>query len=172
MLYNQALQIAQKYLDLIFPHCERGEIAGSIRRKKLNVKDIELVVIPKKMISQMGLFENEEINHPLFVETIHGFGNKKKGDAKGRYIQILLPEGIKLDLFTATKENWGLIFAIRTGSANFSHNVLAATWSMKGFKSINGMLHNKKTGKPIPLYKEQDLFDLLGLKWRMPEERF
>jgi len=32
-----------------------------------------------------------------------------------------IPEGIKLDLFMANIRNWGLIFAIRTGSARYSH---------------------------------------------------
>ena len=47
MIYEQALEIAEKTKALLAPHCERIEIAGSIRRLKPFVKDIEIVAIPK-----------------------------------------------------------------------------------------------------------------------------
>lgn len=43
MKLEQALEIAEKVKALLAPHCERIEIAGSIRRKKPDVKDIEIV---------------------------------------------------------------------------------------------------------------------------------
>ncbi len=56
MLYEQALEIAERTKALLAPHCERIEIAGSIRRKKPHVKDIEIVAIPKSY--NIGLFES------------------------------------------------------------------------------------------------------------------
>ncbi len=47
MQLDKALEIAEKTKELLAPYCERIEIAGSIRRKKPEVKDIELVAIPK-----------------------------------------------------------------------------------------------------------------------------
>ena len=42
------INIAKPLADLIVadlrPHCHRAEVAGSVRRMKANVKDIELVV--------------------------------------------------------------------------------------------------------------------------------
>ena len=46
MKYEEALKIAEEVKALLAPHCLRIEIAGSIRRKKPEVKDIEIVAYP------------------------------------------------------------------------------------------------------------------------------
>jgi DNA polymerase/3'-5' exonuclease PolX len=42
-----ALLSAKRLIGMIRGECERVEIAGSVRRLKEEVKDVELVVIPK-----------------------------------------------------------------------------------------------------------------------------
>ena len=49
MQLEKAEKIARKYVDLLAPFCERIEIAGSTRRKKPEVGDIEIVCIPKQI---------------------------------------------------------------------------------------------------------------------------
>lgn len=46
MRLQRALEIAQKVLKKLEPHCERISIAGSVRRMKYDVGDIEIVAIP------------------------------------------------------------------------------------------------------------------------------
>jgi DNA polymerase/3'-5' exonuclease PolX len=103
-----------------------------------------------------------------FVEAVDQW-KKVKGKPSGKYTQRSLPEGIKLDLFMADKNNWGLILAIRTGSARFSHKELANRWVAAGYTSRSGML--TKGDKTIPLPEEKDLFDLLKMPWVHPRER-
>ncbi len=86
-----------------------------------------------------------------------------------KYTQRILPEGIALDLFFATPEDWGLIFAIRTGSADYSHKVLATRWVQFGYKSEGGIL--KRNGKAYAVREEIELFKMLGLKWVEPKDR-
>lgn len=45
---SEAKTIALEIYELLKPHCERIKIAGSIRREKAFVNDIEIVCIPKK----------------------------------------------------------------------------------------------------------------------------
>jgi DNA polymerase/3'-5' exonuclease PolX len=90
MKLEQALEIAEKVKALLAPHCERIEIAGSIRRKKPDVKDIEIVAIPKPF--DTGLFESG-------IATVVNKWQKVKGELPCKYTQRILPEGIKLDLF-------------------------------------------------------------------------
>ncbi len=92
-----------------------------------------------------------------------------KGKATERYTQRRHPSGVLLDLFMATPENWGVIFAIRTGSSRFSHEVLARGWVRAGYHSQGGML--RRGERPIPVPEEQDLFALIGIPWVEPEER-
>ena len=76
---------------------------------------------------------------------------------------------IKIDLFMATKRNWGLIFAIRTGSADFSHKILACGWVRAGYKSVNGIL--TKNGQEIECREEEDLFKLIRVPFVEPKLR-
>lgn len=160
MKLEQALEIAEKVKASLAPHCERIAIAGSIRRKKPEVKDIEIVAIPKPFGT--GLFESG-------VAAIVNQWKKVKGELPCKYTQRILPEGIKLDLFFATPENWGYVFAIRTGSDDYSHKVLAANWVKQGYKGVDGNLTYK--GEVIPVYEEEELFNRLGLSYIPPEQR-
>lgn len=161
MEYQKALNIANNVVELLRPHCERIEIAGSIRRQKPEVKDIEIVAIPKPY--ETGLFESG-------ITTVVNQWEKVKGELPCKYTQRILPEGIKLDLFFAEKGNWGLIYAIRTGSADYSHKVLATEWVKRGYKSENGYLTSN--GKPVLILEEEDLFKRIGVPYKSPTERF
>ena len=163
-------EIAERIRAELAPHCERIEIAGSIRRRKSEVHDIELVAIPRT-VAEPGLFGNQGTRRaPNFIEAAREIGLIRKGYlGTGRYVQLQLPEEINLDLFMARPENWGLIFAIRTGSAAYSHHVLAAAWCRAGYHSMDGML--VKGFHKIPIREERELFDLIGLPWAEPWKR-
>lgn len=181
-----ALDIAQRIQEHLAPACHRIEIAGSIRRKRPEVKDIELVAIPK--YSQKGepvrdLFGNIIAPIPrinLLVEACKAMTKTrwiKPGTSEiidwplkpdGKYFRGLLPCGLKLDLFTATPDSWGYILAIRTGSAEFSMK-LATKWVAAGYKGDHGML--TKGGRPFPVREEHDLFNLLYVPYVEPQFR-
>lgn len=164
---DEAKRKAEEILELIRPHCYRAEIAGSIRRKKNKVKDIEIVCIPKPF--QTGLFENG-------IASIINQYKKIKGEliyGQCKYTQRIIPmqneREIKLDLFmTSDPEKWGLLLAIRTGSADFSKK-LASRWVELGYHSRDGILIY--AGKPHPCYEEIDVFKRLGIPWTEPENR-
>jgi DNA polymerase/3'-5' exonuclease PolX len=160
MEYLKALKIAQEVKRQLQGHCHRIEIAGSIRRKKAEVKDIEIVAIPKPY--DIGLFETG-------IATVVNQWEKVKGELPCKYTQRILPTGIKLDLFFAVPENWGMIYAIRTGSADYSHKVLGAGWVKKGYKSIDG--HLTANGHRVIIAEEKDLFDKIGIPFVEPEFR-
>lgn len=158
---------AEEILELISPHCYRAEIAGSIRRKKSKVKDIEIVCIPKPY--QSGLFEDG-------IASIINQYKKVKGELiydVCKYSQRLIPinnSEIKLDLFMTTNQSkWGLLYAIRTGSAEFSKK-LATRWVELGYHSRDGIL--MYAGKPYPCFEEIDVFKRLGMPFIEPENRF
>jgi len=166
MNYHEIKAIADRIVAELNPCCDRCCIAGSIRRKKVECKDIEIVIIPKS---------SELIKLVAIVDK----WQKVKGEATGKYTQRILPEGIKLDLFIANNDNWGLIFAIRTGSADFSHKVLACGWKKKGYTSVNGILYKTinpcesdlDLSNPIFVREEKDLFDLIEVEYIEPEQR-
>lgn len=160
MKHSEALQIAEKVKSMLAPHCERIEIVGSIRRKKPEVKDIEIVAIPKPY--DTGLFQSG-------IAPVVNQWQKVKGELPCKYTQRILPEGIKLDLFFAEPGNWGLIYAIRTGSADYSHKVLGTAWVKSGYKSEGGYLYSR--GKKVNVPEEEYLFSLIGVRYVEPEFR-
>jgi DNA polymerase/3'-5' exonuclease PolX len=166
MVLSQALAIAEECRAALAPSCERIEIAGSIRRGKPQVKDIALVAIPRQHVS--GLFDDELVTDPDFCATVDRW-QAVKGTPEGKYTQRWLPEGIVLDLFMADADNWGLIFAMRTGSAAFSHCILATGWVRAGYRSEEGRLW--KDGAIVRVREERDLFALIGVPWVEPAGR-
>lgn len=157
--YRTALAIAERVKAALEPHCDRIAIAGSIRRQRPQVSDIEIVAIPKPY--QTGLFASG-------IATVVNEWQKVKGELPCKYTQRILPEGIKLDLFFAEPGNWGYIMAIRTGSAAFS-KMLAQSWKQRGYKGEDGYLTYK--GRRINIKTEEDLFCYAGVKYVEPEKR-
>ena len=174
MNLTQAQEIAERVRAEMAPHCVRCEIAGSIRRRRPEVGDIEIVAIPRPY--DVGLFESG-------IAPIVNRWPKIKGELPCKYTQRMLPEGIALDLFLATEDNWGVIYAVRTGSARFAHEVLARGWVRAGFKSVGGLLvsvesldkdmgnYHTMVGGIRRIREEADLFRLIGVPFVPPEER-
>lgn len=156
----KALDIASSVTSCLQPHCERIALAGSLRRGAKEVKDIDIVCIPKPY--QIGLFESG------FASVVNQWP-KLKGELPCKYTQRKLPEGITLELYMASAENFGLIHAIRTGSANFTYERLAKRWKKYGFYSKDGMLMYRNTAITIPT--EKRLFDILQMKYVQPQMR-
>lgn len=158
--YAEAHRIALEVLEQLKPYCERIEIAGSVRRKKAEVGDIEIVAIPKPF--EVGLFQSG-------IASVVNQWEKVKGELPCKYTQRILPSGIKLDLFIAEESNWGYVLAMRTGSADYSHRVLANGWVREGFKSDGGYL--SRDGERYEVREEKDLFKLIGVRYVEPENR-
>lgn len=158
--YSEMIIIANRIKSLLEPDCYRIEIAGSLRRKKNMIGDIEIVCIPKPF--GVGLFESG------IAKTVNKW-KKIKGEVDGKYTQRILPEGIKLDLFFVERRNWGFIYALRTGSADYSHKVLGGGWVKNGYKGKEGYLY--RNGKQIAIYEEENLFMRIGVPYVAPELR-
>lgn len=168
MELTQAKFIADGVVAHLAPYCERIAIAGSVRRLKPEPRDIEVVCIPKRVIDY-DMFDKPigSKNHPMFQQAVN-LWEKVKGVPDGKYTQRILPEGIKLDLFMATKENFGWLMVIRTGSDDFSKKI-ASRWVKFGYHGVNGMLNDGR--RDVPIYEEMDLFKLLGMEYIEPQNR-
>jgi len=181
MKLQDATERALALLEEMAPHCHRAAIAGSIRRKKPEVTDIELVVIAKwaEMADQSDLFSTrtQRVNllHQWALTSGIRWIYKRDGQPidttikdDGRMWKGLLPCGAQLDLFITTPERWGTIFLIRTGSADFSHEIMKHAAKVKA-KFEGGVLH--VNGAPVETPEEADVFRHLKLRYVRPEER-
>lgn len=129
MKYEEALAIAQDVLEQLRPHCYRCEIAGSIRRKKEEVKDIDIVMIAKPY--EIGLLESG-------IATVVNRWEKISGSLPCKNTRRVLPQGIMLDLFLVNPANWGYMYAIKTGSERYGRCKLGRSWVKQGYKGVDG----------------------------------
>jgi len=186
MKLEHAQQIAESLKAELEPYCERIEIAGSIRRKKPEVKDIEFVCIPKFAevgTGQTTLFGGEQtITENLlfgYLTSASKYSIEKIGD---KYCQFNILEEriddhrrydkIQVDLFTATEQTWGYIFLIRTGPADFSKWVVTEL-KRRGFTPKGGAIYDEDMYETTPVYTptEKNVFELLQIHYLEPEDR-
>lgn len=161
--YAEAKKVADEMLSEMQPHCKRIEVAGSVRRKRQEVSDLELLIIPKPY--DIGLLKH---GLPEALDKYQCIKGKLHPDTC-KYTRRLHPSGIEVDIFIANEDNWGYLYAIRTGPAEYSHKVLARRWYRMGYRGKKGNL--TKNGQIIPIREEQDLYDLIGLPWLEPTSR-
>jgi len=196
---SNAYKTATRFSEILSTHCDRFHIAGSIRRQKRDVKDIEIVCQPKREFYQTGLFpgEGDYLVSKDFTEGLATITEKViKVHIGGRYMKILtrskICPGIMLDLFMPTAEDYYRQLAIRTGSREYVHNVLASAWIRKGWCGVeqhglrlisdcvkvetgNGKYHwklvNADGERPPAWQSEEVFFQWVGLNWISPELR-
>lgn len=177
-----AQTIAQELIDLLKPFCNRIEVAGSVRRKKPIVKDIELVIIPKQEITFEGLFKDETvITYPIdkFLWEDYRFDFRLNKDGKRMYgdkNKLLLYTSnyygqIALDIFTANEFNYTMIKFIRTGGAETNKRIAVTANKMKMNLKIYESCFEDRHGNKAIMKSEKQIFEYLGLKYLNPEER-
>lgn len=159
MLLADAEKIAKDIVAKLSPYCSQIQVAGSIRRKKPFVRDIDLVAIPN--------------NQGQFIYALQQLGTIRMGGQK--LIRCEIPE-IVLDVYVATPETWATLLLIRTGST--AHNImLCSRAQQRGMK-----LHADGSGlftftdcegreSRIAGDTEESIFKALELPYQRPEER-
>lgn|SRR3990172_3077140 len=161
---------AKRIVELLRPFCQRVEIAGSIRRRKPEVGDIEIVAIPHQALDMFGTPKTNE--HELNSMAWSMLGRVIKDGNK--YKQVELKEGINLDLFIVTPPaQWGVQFLIRTGPAEYSHKFVTRRQSggmlPSNLKVKDGAIWHGLQKVETP--EERDVYKVLGIPWCPPEER-
>lgn len=153
MLLEEAKKIANDFMREILPFCSRVEIAGSIRRGKREVKDIEICAIPR------DLFE---------LKTVMDRQRCVKGKFPSKYSQIIYCDE-KIDIFWCNKDNWGNIFLIRTGDWRFSKWIMGTKTREVGLRQRDGYLWRGDERLSCP--EELDYFNRLGMDYIDPKKR-
>lgn len=159
MNLQKAEEIAERVVNDIKPFCLRVEVAGSVRRKKLDdIKDLEIVAFPNnKFLLELRAVVNNK------------YGPPQAGAFPSKYTKIrgLYP----IDFFWANQNNWGMIYFIRTGSADFVKRALGH-WKKisKGGSCSEGILYDGD-GMMVPTYEEIDVFKALKTGFIQPEKR-
>ena len=172
----EAQHLANKVLEHIKPALDRGEVAGSIRRQKPVVGDIEIVGISSDRERLLKLLEDVGFHIKPGVPGAVPWTPK----STAKYLRVRLTEGMNLDLFMATPQNWGGLFLMRTGSGadlegnpfnGFTPGIFSRWKKLSNGGRMTECMPTMPTGEQLWVPEEQDYFDLLEMNFVPPVER-
>ena len=158
MRLEEARAIAGRIKKVLTPHCDRAEIAGSIRRAKPIVNDIDIVLVekPEATLLMSSLLFN------IGIVKLNGPEIKR----------LYLPEdNINVDIYIATPATWAMLLLIRTGSKENNIRLCGLArgkgWHLKA--SGEGLFD--EVGNRIAGDTEESIYQALGIPYQEPEER-
>ena len=172
----EAQALAESVLGHITPAMARIAVAGSIRRQKPIVGDIEVVGIPADRERLLQLLS--DIGQHIKPSVPGVVPWTPKVDAK--YLRLRLPQGVNLDVFLATPRNWGGIYLMRTGSAAGSDGTAQSGFVPGCFSRwkriseggrMTDCMPTTAAGEQIAVPEEEDFFSLIRMRPVPPEER-
>ncbi|MFX0169604.1 MAG: DNA polymerase/3'-5' exonuclease PolX [Candidatus Hodarchaeota archaeon] len=133
------------------------EIAGSLRRWKETVGDIDILVASDDPLPIMQRF----VSLPSVIQVL------AQGITKS---SVMLEDGIQVDIRVVELEAFGAALQYFTGSK--THNIELRRLALKhGWKLSEYGLFNQKTNQRIAGSSEEEIYKKLGLKWIPPELR-
>ena len=179
--WDVALPAAKEICARLAPACERIAIAGSLRRGKSEVGDIEILFEPRMSTRPDGLFDTRIISvaDEAIEQLLHGGYFAKRPNKNGVFawgesnkLAIHTASGIPVDLFSTSEEKWWTALVIRTGSKET--NLRLTTGANKLNRTLNAYGYgttDRKTGETTRATSEQDVFELCGVPYLEPKDR-
>ena len=155
IILERAQKIAAEVVKRIGPYCQKIEVAGSVRRLKPWVNDIDFVLIPSDLWN--------------LIHSIKDLGAMSMSGLK--IMRVLVGGSIQLDFYFADETTWATLLLIRTGSQE--NNIRLATrarelgWHLAA--SGDGLLNERN--ERIAGDSEESIYGALGLPYQRPEER-
>ncbi len=154
-----ALPLAQAVLELLrdVPGVARAEAAGSLRRMRETVGDLDVLVTSTKPERVMQAFLKSRWCGRVLAS----------GDTKA---SILTPDAFQIDLRVVEPDAFGAALVYFTGSQ--AHNIRLREFAVKQGLKINEYgVFREPSGKRIVCREEADVYKAVGLPWIPPEIR-
>jgi DNA polymerase/3'-5' exonuclease PolX len=177
---SDALRVAKQLCDALKEWNERLIVAGSLRRRKAEVGDMEILYIPYYRVVPDGLFDTRRVNMADFVlekllkagvirKRLNSIGSESWGNKNKLAIHVA--SGIPVDFFESRTASWFNYLVCRTGGAENNRQIAVAA-NRKGWKwNPYGAGFTDDKGQLIEVKSERDVFDFVGLPYREPWDR-
>ncbi|MBU7014925.1 MAG: DNA polymerase/3'-5' exonuclease PolX [Theionarchaea archaeon] len=156
-LLGKILPLCRQLKRALQPVCEQAVVAGSVRRWKETVGDIDILVISRMSEQVMDTFTGlSDVEHVISRGTTRS--------------TVILRNGIQADVRVLPEESFGSALQYFTGSKehNISLRQLAAG---KGLKLSEYGLFDRKTDERVAGESEEEIYRHLGLQYIPPELR-
>jgi DNA polymerase (family X) len=155
---SMAWPIAQEMLEFLrgLPGVQRAEAAGSLRRRRSTIGDLDFLVAAPEAEPIMEAF----CQYPS-VARVLGHGPTKSSVEMGN--------GLQADLRVLPAERFGTLLQYFTGSKD--HNVKLRELALRQKLSLNEHAFTRPDGSEILCATEDEVYGQLGLQYVPPEMR-
>lgn len=167
---DKAREVAESLVWELAPVCSRIEIAGSLRRRRPSVGDVELLCIPK--YEGPADLLDEKLRELMQARVLEYRLNKRGYHVYGPLNKLLqhVATGIGVDVFSTSEDCWAVALVVRTGGEATNIRIASAAlrkgWRFraygKGFSTPKGDLVCRT---------EAEVFEAVGLPYKEPWER-
>ena len=177
-----ALAIAKELCDLLLPVTERLEIAGSLRREKKEVSDVEILYVPKfvngipkdmfeaaEPVSAAGITLVELLGKGVLAKRPNARGSTSWGELNKLAIHVA--SGIPVDLFATEQSRWWVSLVIRTGGKETNLELTTGAQRIGRKLHAYGNVEALGGGEMLIPNSEQDVFRFCGVPYREPRMR-
>ncbi len=184
-----AVAVAKELCDALKPHCSRLIVAGSLRRRRAEVGDVEILYVPTFSVvwvapndffappTQHKFNDADAVISTLLIlgklrerENVRGsttWGEKNK-------LALHIASGIPVDLFSTTEEatlatldSW---VALAESNVAICNAAIAKGWKWKPYD--RGFCRQSGLGEEWhAVTSEREVFEFVGLPYREPWER-
>jgi len=175
-----ALEVARELCDRLQPFCGKLVVAGSLRRRKATVGDVEICYVSRMEERPLDMFSSaavsladEEISKMLADGTLTKRPSKIGGTAWGDKNKLALHRsGMPVDLFRTSTASWWNYLVCRTGPAD-SNTRIATEAQRRGYRwNPYGPGYTCLTsGDSNTMDSEEAVFAFVGLPYLEPWER-
>lgn len=159
---KEAQRIADDLLQAIkkIDGVKQATIAGSIRRKKDTIGDIDIVITADERKWKKIITAITQLPH---VETVIAAG-------KTRASLVLKTNQVQADIRVVHKDEYGAALFYFTGSRD--HNIqLRSLAKQRGWKVNEYGVFDNKTGKKLAGKTEEEIYHLFGIRFIPPAKR-
>jgi DNA polymerase (family 10) len=153
-----AKPIAESFLTILreIPGVSEAQIAGSLRRGRETVGDLDFVVASDQSVQVIDTI----LGLPQ-IRTVIGHGERK--------VSVEFDSGIRSQIWVHSPDRFGSALQYATGSQ--SHSVGLREFALNLGLSLSEYGFKRKDGKEILCPQETLVYETLGLPWIAPELR-
>jgi DNA polymerase/3'-5' exonuclease PolX len=176
---DKALVIAEGVIKWLESYCTQIAYAGSLRREKETVGDIEIVCLPHNPIALSATLDNM-VEAGTIKKRVYGW-KTKQGQVQDRTrwgdkLKCFILDGTTVELHIGDIHNFGYLYWLNTGPDDgnkFVMSKLAAAKAAIRFDKGYGWLVDYTGNTPVYQHKlalpdEQTLFKCLGMDFIRP----
>jgi DNA polymerase (family 10) len=135
---------------------QRAEVAGSLRRARETIGDLDLVVATENVAET-----SERILNQLGINRVRSSGKTK--------LSVETEEGIRIQVWFHPVRRFGTAWQYATGSQ--AHNVRLRELALKQGLSLSEHGFQSKDGEEVECATEDEVYQTLQLPWIPPELR-